>query len=152
MFIEEEQYDILENERAFGFFYFLKIFFRIFIVLVIIFFIHLYIKYNDEIYDSKNGAHVYISKTIIKIEQLVQENIDKDFYKNSNCNDMNIVDLSQNPYCDLISSKENFYIHFNKENIFLKDVKNDKEIKLCSTNECKVIFNHDDIIINLIGD
>lgn len=152
MFIKEEQYDISNDEKDFGLIYFLKIFFRVFIILIIMFFIHLYIKHNDEIYDSKNGANIYISKSILKIEQLVQENMDQDFYNNSNCNENNIIDLSQDTHCDLISSKYYLYVHFNKDNIFLKDVKNNNEIKICSTKECKVVFNHDDIIINLIGE
>ena len=110
MFIKEEQYEI-DKSLDFGFIYILKLFFRLCLIFSVILFVHMYIKYKDSIYDTVNGANIYISKSIIRQDVLIQHNMEQDFYNLSNCSENNISDLSEDLHCNLIS--------FNNNNIFL---------------------------------
>ena len=112
----------------------------------------MYIKYKDSIYDTVNGANIYISKSIIRQDVLIQHNMEQDFYNLSNCSENNISDLSEDLHCNLISSKNIMYVNVHKNDIYLIDYLKDKKILLCNLKiNCKVVFIHNDMIIDLKG-
>lgn len=151
MFIKEEQYEI-DKSLDFGFIYILKLFFRLCLIFSVILFVHMYIKYKDSIYDTVNGANIYISKSIIRQDVLIQHNMEQDFYNLSNCSENNISDLSEDLHCNLISSKNIMYVNVHKNDIYLIDYLKDKKILLCNLKiNCKVVFIHNDMIIDLKG-
>lgn len=145
MFIKEDQYEISKENVDFGISFFLKIIFRIFLFFLIVFFIHKYIKYQDSIYETKAGDQIFIDKSYVQNDFLISNNIEDEFYNNSDCT----TDNTNNNYCNLKSS-EIFNVKFKDDKVFLR-YKTYKEIYVCTIKiNCLVTFNHNDLIINKI--